>query len=149
MKAFRFRLQALLQYRVMQKEKAQADLIEAASRLRKEEAQLKVFEEKWVENMTVLREQRQDGCRNKADLFKLYELYFDKLKRDIAEQKGRIREAKAIHEVCLANLAEAVKREKVVEKFKEKKHQQYLQECLSEEQKALDEIGLQIYVRDK
>lgn len=148
MKAFRFRLEALLKYRTMQKEQAQADLIEAAAALRKEQSVLASFEQKWDENMEILREQRQSSTRNKAEIFKLYELYFDKLKRDIYSQQEKVAEAGRFHELCMAALAEALKKEKVVEKFREKKHQQYLQECLAEEQKALDEIGLQIYVRE-
>ncbi len=149
MQAFRFRLEALLKYRTMQKEKAQADLIEAAAALRKEQLLLTSLEQKWDENIRMLREQRQSNDRNKVEIFKLYELYFDKLKRDINEQKEQVAEAEIVHDDCMSVLAEALKREKVVEKFREKKHQQYLQECLAEEQKALDEIGLQIYVREK
>ena len=43
----------------------------------------------------------------------------------------------------------AEKNYKVVEKFREKKFQDYQIEAMNEEQKLLDEIGLQIYTKDK
>ena len=149
MQAFHFRLQALLKYRIMQKEQAQAELFDAAALLRRETDKLQAIEQNWRDNICQLREIRETNATNMLELFKLYELYFDKLKRDIVKQKALIETAKLEHSRCLAALAEALKKEKVVEKFKEKKYQQYQQECLAEEQKELDEIGLQIYVRDK
>ena len=50
---------------------------------------------------------------------------------------------------CLQTLAEAEKNYKIVEKFREKKMQNYHIEAMNEEQKLLDEIGLQIYTRKK
>lgn len=148
MQVFRFRLQALLKYRTMQKEQAQAELLEAASMLRKLKLVLEQLQATWQTSMDELRELRQSRKANLVELFKLYELYFDKLREDMRVQQQRIDEAAVVHEQCLKALAEALKQEKVVEKFKEKKYQQYLQECLAEEQKNLDEIGLQLYVRE-
>lgn len=148
MQVFRFRLQALLKYRTMQKEQAQAELLEAAAMLRKLKLVLEQLQTTWQTSMDELRELRQSRKANLVELFKLYELYFDKLREDMRVQQQRIAEAAAEHERCLKALAEALKQEKVVEKFKEKKYQQYLQECLAEEQKNLDEIGLQLYVRE-
>ncbi|WP_346354626.1 flagellar export protein FliJ [Azotosporobacter soli] len=149
MHAFRFRLQALLKYRTMQKEQAQANLLEAAAILRQEQQVLQMLEGKWQENMSSLRELRQNGAANLVEMFKLYELYFDKLREDIHSQKKQIAAAAVRHDACLKALAEALKQEKVVEKVREKKYQQYQQEWLAEEQKTLDEIGLQLYVRDR
>ena len=50
---------------------------------------------------------------------------------------------------CLAKLEEAVKQLKAVESLKETQYQQYLYESLLEEQKTLDEIGMQLYLREE
>lgn len=147
MKSFKFRLESLLKFRKMQKEQAQISFWQATNQFRIEKEELARLEEEILKNMSLLRTSQQELLS--IETFKSYQYYFDKMKKEIRQQEQSVKLADEYRHKCLSSLEDAVKGHKVVEKFREKKLQNYQVELLREEQKILDEIGLQLYVREK
>lgn len=147
MKPFRFRLEALLEFRKMQKEQSQIAFLQATNQLRIEKELLTELEGRLVENVKFINTRQQQPLP--IEIFKSFRYYFDKISEDIGKQSQRVIQADKFCQECLSTLAEAEKNHKIVEKFREKKLQHYQIDAMNEEQKLLDEIGLQIYTRDK
>lgn len=147
MKPFRFRLETLLEFRKMQKEQSQIIFLKATNQLQFEREKLAGLEANVNENISLLRNSEQQSLS--IEKLKFFRYYFDKINKDIEQQKDSVVEAEKYCQRCLADLGEAEKNHKIVEKFREKKLQHYQIEAINEEQKILDEIGLQIYTREK
>lgn len=147
MKPFNFRLETLLEYRKIQKEQSQIAFLQASNQLRSEKELLVELKGKLGENITLFNTRQQQPLT--IDILNSFQYYFDKINRDIDKQNQCVIQADEQRESCLQALAEAEKNYKIVEKFREKKIQQYQIEAIKEEQKNLDEIGLQIYTREK
>ena len=147
MKPFRFRLEALLEFRKMQKEQSQIAFVQATNQLSNEKEILIELEAKLAESIALRNTRQQQSLT--IDIFKSFRYYFDKISGDIAKQNQCIIQASEHREECLRTLSDAEKKYKIVEKFREKKLQHYQMEAINEEQKLLDEIGLQIYIREK
>jgi flagellar FliJ protein len=146
MQSFKFRLETLLKYRKMQKEQAQITFWKATNQFRIEKELLVGLENKLGHNIDLLRSYQQQSLG--IETFKSFQYYFDKIKKDISKQKECVLQADECRKECLCALEESVKNHKLVEKYREKKLQQYQIEGIKEEQKLLDEIGLQLYVRE-
>ncbi|WP_378957104.1 flagellar export protein FliJ [Pelosinus sp. sgz500959] len=147
MKPFRFRLETLLEFRKTQKEQAQIDFLQSTNQLRIEKDLLVQLESQLIDRITLFHNRQQETLS--IEIFKSFRHYFDKISEDVNVQKQRIVKAEEHRQECLRSLAEAEKNYKIVDKFREKKFQHYQIEAMNEEQKLLDEIGLQIYTRDK
>ncbi|SFL72109.1 flagellar export protein FliJ [Pelosinus propionicus] len=147
MKSFKFRLETLLKFRKMQKEQAQILFWQATNQFRIEKEKLSNLEEDVLRNMNLLRNFQQTLLS--IETFKSFQHYFDKMKTEIQQQKDSVKRADEYRLECLKKLEDAVKGHTIVEKFREKKIQDYQAELLKEEQKILDEIGLQLYVREE
>lgn len=145
MKKFEFRLEALLRYRQMQKEQAQLKFAEVSQKLREEQEKLVRLEYALNENITAFCNSQTKNLT--IDLFRSYQDYFDKIRESIKIQSARVEEASVIQQGCLNELQNAVKNCEAVEKLKVKRFLQYQITALNEEQKFLDEIGLQNFVR--
>jgi len=147
MKPFSFRLEALLEFRKLQKEQSQITFLQATNQLRSEKELLTELEDKLAENIALLNTRQQQSLP--IEIFKSFQYYFDKISKDIVKQNQCVLQADEHREECLLVLTEAERNHKIVEKFREKKLQNYQIEALNEEQKLLDEIGIQIYTREK
>lgn len=146
LQAFRFPLETLLRFRQQQEEQAQLCLAAATNELLQEKEMLFALEQEFVSILDVLR-QRQNDRVTVAEL-KMLRDYNDKLKEEINEQQIRVDNAAAKQQECLLAVVQAMKARKIVEKLREKRALQYQIEMLSEEQKNLDELGLQVYIRN-
>ena len=147
MQSFKFRLETLLKFRKMQKEQAQITFWQATNQFRIEKEKLIRLQGKLLENINLLRTFQQRLLS--VETFKSFQYYFDKMKEEIHKQEESVRRADEYRQNCLSILEGSMKSCKVVEKFREKKFQNYQVELIKEEQKMLDEIGLQLYVREK
>jgi flagellar FliJ protein len=147
MQSFKFRLETLLKFRKMQKEEAQIAFWQATKQFQIEKEELARLQGKLLENISLLRTFQQQMLS--IETFKTFQYYFDKIKEEIHRQEGSVKRADEYRQKCLNKLEEVVKNHKVVEKFREKKFQKYQIDLIKEEQKMLDEIGLQLYVREK
>ncbi|HWR05346.1 flagellar export protein FliJ [Sporomusa sp.] len=148
MKKFRFRLDTLLKFRKMQEEQAQIKLAEATTRLNKEHEQLGIFQNQLASNLTLL-SQKQSSGSSTIETLKTFSYYIDKIKRLISEQKIQVAKAAGYQQECLTELEGAIQQRKLVSNLQKKCLDQYNEELLQEEQKILDELGTQAFVRSK
>jgi flagellar FliJ protein len=147
MRKFQFRLQTLLKLREIQEKQAKVALAEATNRLLGEKKTLREFEDQLTKSFDLFRlEQKQ---KSTVDMLKMFHNYFDKMKEDIHKQQMAVTNAEQCRLECLQLLEKAMKSRQLVEKFHEKRLDEYNAEVLREEQKLLDEIGIQIYSSQK
>ncbi len=146
MRPFQFRLETLLKVRRMQEEQAQVKLAEATAAFVAEQELLTALEVDLAGHVADYRRQLRETVP--VATLKMLRDYYDKLKGDIARQQENVAAADGKRRECLAVLEEAAKARKLVEKLKEKRLAQYQAEELLEEQKLLDELGLQAFSRN-
>ena len=146
MKRFDFQLEALLKIRKMEAEQAQRALSEAIKRLSFAQKNLVIVQENLQQAFHTFPTKNNRFLIN--DL-QFYQNYIDSLKGEIAKQQQIVQVAIAKRDECLDTFEKAAKKQKVVEKLKEKRIQEYQQEVLHEEQKMLDELASQVFVRQK
>ncbi len=146
MKKFVFRLETLLRIRRAKEEEAQSELALAIRRYQEEHAILLQLESK--QNEFILEFRHHQGQALNVELFKNYHCFFDKIRRDIISRQTEVQLAEQAHKQCLIVLDEAVKNRKVVEKLKERQQAKYTAEMLVQEQKVLDELGMQVFLRN-
>lgn len=143
---FHFRLETLLKYRRLLEGQAQIKLAQATAEYMAEHDRLAALRSELQNQEARFREESQKPLTIAA--FKIFQQYHDKLDRDISQQLVKVQTADTKRRECIAALEEAVKARKLVEKLREKRLAQYHAENLQEEQKVLDELGLQAFVRN-
>ncbi|MDR3563805.1 MAG: flagellar export protein FliJ [Negativicutes bacterium] len=146
MAAFHFRLEALLKLRRMQEEDAQIKLAQATAAFLSEQERLDALNQQLNSHVDNIRNQQQQPTT--IATLKMLQEYHDKIKEDIKLQHINLQQASLRRQEKLKVMEEALKMRKVVEKLREKRFQQHQNEVLVEEQKQLDELGLQIFSRN-
>lgn len=147
MKKFRFRLETLLKFRKMEEEQAQIKMTEANIRLYKEKELLNQFQDRLVSTLDLLSKEQSGSLT--VEILKTFSYYIDKIKRDIILQREQVAKAEDYRQECLTQLEDAMKQRKLVDNLREKRLDQYNIELLQEEQKVLDELGTQAFMRNK
>lgn len=147
MRKFQFRLQTLLKLRQIQEKQAKVALAEATNRFVSEKQILQEFEKRLDESFELFRQEQKQNIT--VDMLKMFHNYFDTMKGTINQQRQAVAAAEQNRLKCLQALETAMQNLQLVEKFHEKHLDEYSIELLQEEQKLLDEIGLQIYSRQK
>ncbi len=147
MKKFRFKLETLLSVTRRKKEDAERLFAEATRRLEEERARLAVYLEEMQKAQAEYAEQTQAGKRISVGRVMTYTSYVNWKRRQIEEQQQVILYAQNERQKRLKELLELMSKLKSIEQLKEKRLKQYKEELLFEENKMLDEIGLQLYMR--
>ncbi|CVK17656.1 flagellar export protein FliJ [Sporomusa sphaeroides] len=147
MKKFRFRLETLLKFRKMQEEQAQIKLAEAADRLRKAQELLNDLQNTLALNLDRLNDEQ--AGQPTIEKLKTFSYYIDKIKSEIIAQREQVAKATEYRQECLTLLEAAIQQRKLVDNLRKKRLEQYNNELLQEEQKILDELGTQAFMRDK
>jgi len=147
MKPFKFRLKALLKYRNLQEEQFRLALTCALAEYKQSMEEMQRLVNNRDAAMDLLRQKQKHGLR--IEEFKLFQNYLDKLNRDVQKQCQTVEKTQNIYHERQRLLLEAAKKRKIVEKFKEKRFNQYQAEQLQEEQKMIDEVGTQVFIRRK
>lgn len=145
MQRFQFRLKALMKYRKLLTEQFQAELGRATAAWQSELTLLTTHIDNKQQLENSLRDLQQKPIP--VDSLITCHIYGKRLKELIIHQQESVNNAERRCNTCREQLSEALKRQKLVEKLKEKRWLQYTEEQLQYEQKQLDEIGLQLYVR--
>jgi flagellar FliJ protein len=145
MQRFQFRLEALLTYRKLQTDQAQAELGRATVEWQNQLVTLNTLFDESEQLVDRLRQIQQTAFLV-DDLICCHE-YEQHLRIRILQQQKSVHLAEQYCNESRERLSEALKRQKLVEKIKEKRWTQFSEELLRQEQKELDEIGLQIHVR--
>lgn len=145
MKKFKFRLEALLKVRQMQKEQAEINFATATTKYLSEKGKVSCLEEQItsnIESFNTLQNQRFNIERIKSHYY-----YLSKLKNELVQQKEILLQAELEQKKCLQALEDAMKNLNIIEKLKFKRFEQFKSEILHEEQQYLDDLGIQVYTR--
>lgn len=141
---FRFRLQKVLDYR-QEIEKMEAQKLARYRSIRLEEERALGLLQKEGDELEAYMRSRQE-CS--LDIFSLQaaEHYSCQLQERIGQQEKKIEEAQRQENEQRAEVVEARRRAAVLEKLKEKKKEEYLEQEKLLEQKKVDEISLYRYI---
>lgn len=145
MQRFQFRLETLLHYRTLQKNIAQSALGQAEIAWRAANEELTALHTKKEQLEDILRDTQTEHIKVESLIF--CHTYGLRLKTQITHQQEAVAVADEQRIECRRQLVEAQKKQKLVEKLKANRLSQYNTEILAQEQKELDEIGLQLYAR--
>ena len=76
-----------------------------------------------------------------------YNSFFAWKREQIEMQQQAILQSRQNKQKCLRELMQVMNKLKSIEQLREKRLRQYKEELLQDEQKMLDEIGIQLYMR--
>lgn len=146
MKKFKFQLAALLKVTKMNKDKSEIKLAQATQYLIDQKKGLKNFEK---EMQAGLQEYETTAVSTKINITMLttYSSFFAWKRSQIEQQEQEIIRAEQDRMQRLEELKTVMNKLKSIEQLREKRFDEFKQQTLAEEQKQLDEIGLQIYTR--
>lgn len=144
---YQFNLEPLLNHQRFIEEQHQKALAEIRMKLEEQNALLEKL--LWKEaTMTAQLKEKQSESLSSDDLI-LYRHYFDRLRKDVARQRKRIRETERCFRVKQEELIEAVKKREMLEKLKAKGLSAYQEKIMRKEQADLNEAGLNVYNRNR
>ncbi|MDR1532557.1 MAG: flagellar export protein FliJ [Clostridiales bacterium] len=138
MAAFRFRLQGYLNLKEKLEEQSELAYGKALAHLYREQEARRILE---AERQAKLCKFREDIAKKvQPQVIRGYNNYIELLKRRIAERDKSIEKAKIAAEKRRLELVEAMKQRKIIEKLRERKREEFLQQENINEQKVLDEV---------
>lgn len=145
MKKFKFQLATLLKVTKMKKEQAEIEFAEATAQLLQAQEVLRAMQEEVRQGM----EHYYQLAAQTVTVAQLmsYSSYFTRMKTREENQRQAIEQARSHREARLEVLKAAMGKLKTIEQLRERRFIQFRELELAEEQKSLDEIGLQIYTR--
>lgn len=146
MKKFIFQLETFLKISRMEREKAEVALFAVKKKLYEQEQQLILLNKELDDGLLEYEETLQQGTVN-VNVLKIYGDFFSWQRYQIDKQKEDIGKTKAEEKQCLETLLKYEKKVKSVEEIRQKRFDEYKLEALAEEQKEIDEIGLQMHIR--
>ena len=147
MKKFRFKLETLLGVTRRKKEDAERQFAEATRALEEARAKLTEYLQDMQQVQAEYAEQTSAGKRISVGRVMTFTSYVNWKRQQIENQQQVILEAQTERQKRLKELLEIMAKLKSIEQLKEKRLKQYKDEILFEENKMLDEIGLQLYMR--
>ena len=147
MKKFKFQLETLLKVTRMKKEDAEVKFAEASRRLEDERAVLQELLLQMQEGQRDYDALTGEGKSITVGRIMMFNSFFNWKRTQIENQQQVILKARAEKQQRLNDLMKIMSYLKSIEQLKEKRWQEYQAEALFEEQKMLDEIGLQLSVR--
>lgn len=146
MKKFQFHLQKVLELKVKEKEQAEWAFGKSVQKKEEEETKLYQLTEHHDEMTQMLHTAVQGEFCSAADLIDITR-YRQTVQRSIATQQRTLYGCEQDMEKCKSMLTERMQETKVWQRLREKAHEQHAEVEKHREQKELDEIGIQIYLR--
>jgi len=146
MKKFKFQLAALLKVTKMKKEQAEIAFAEAAQLLLEQQAVMVQLKQEMQQGLSDYN-RLTDGARITVGTLMTYNSFFAWKREQIELQDMAILQSKSMKGKRLKELMEVTNKLKAIEQLRQKRLEEFKQVQLFEEQKELDEIGLQIYTR--
>ena len=149
MKRFKFQLETLLKVTQRKKDEAEQKFAEASRRVEDERERLNIL----------LREMKHgqdeyaalitgEGKTVTVAVIMTYNTFFGWKRQQIEKQQQSLLAAMAEKQKKLKILMQMMTKLKSIEQLKEKRLREYNEEALREEQKLLDELGLQMTMRN-
>lgn len=147
MKKFKFQLETLLKVTKRKKDDAEQKFAESSRRLEECRARLQVLLRELAEGQAEFADKTGEGKTITVDVIMMYNQFFNWKRQQIEEQQQVILRATQDKQQKLKILMQLMTYLKSIEQIKEKRLNEYNAELLLEEQKTLDEIGLQLSMR--
>ena len=147
MKKFKFQLETLLKVTKRKKEDAELKFAEVSRRLEEEQRKLEILLQEMKQGQIEYAELTGEGKKVTIGVIMTYNAFFNWKRQQIEEQQRTILKTNNEKQKRLKELMKLMTYLKSIEQLKEKRFREYNEEVLFEEQKMLDEIGLQLYVR--
>ena len=148
MKKFKFQLETLLKVTRRKKEEAEMQFAEVTRRLEDQRAQLQNFLQELQSGQAEYADRTSAGKTITVDVIMIYTNFFNWKREQIEQQQQLILRTTQERQQKLKKLMELITYLKSIEQLKEKRLREYNAELLAEEQKFLDEIGLQLSIRN-
>ncbi|MCI6101134.1 MAG: flagellar export protein FliJ [Selenomonas sp.] len=148
MKKFKFQLETLLRVTRSKKEDAEVAFANASRALEDKRAHMQLLLEEMQRGQREFESITQEGKRVTVGRLMDFHSFFQWKREQIEMQQQLILQAKAERQKRLKELMEVMSYLKSIEQLREKRLQEYKDAALHEEQKMLDEIGLQLYMRN-
>ena len=146
MKKFKFQLETLLKVTKMEKEKAEVELAKISKLLTEQQEYMEKLRQEMQQGQKDY-ERLTEGARITVGTLMTYNSFFAWKREQLQLQDEGILQSKAQKSKRLQELLAVRNKLESIEQLREKRFNEFRQEQLFEEQKQLDEIGLQIYTR--
>ena len=147
MKKFKFKLETLLQVTQRKKDDAEMQFAEVSRRLEEHRKNLQQLLQQLQAGQREFSEMTSEGKKVSVNVITTYNNFFNWKRQQIEQQQDLILRTSQERQQKLRKLMELMTYLKSIEQLKEKRLREYNEEVLFEEQKMLDEIGLQLSVR--
>ena len=147
MKKFKFQLETLLKVTKRKKDDAEMQFAEASRKLEECRAKLQILLRELAEGQKEFAEMTDEGKTVTVGVIMTYNEFFNWKREQIERQQQIILKATQDKQQKLKILMQLMTYLKSIEQLKEKRLREYNAELLFEEQKLLDEIGLQLSMR--
>lgn len=147
MKKFKFQLETLLKVTKRKKDDAEMKFAESSRKLEEERAKLQVLLRELKECQDEFATKTSAGKTVTIGVIMTYNNFFNWKRKQIEQQQDVILKATQDKQQKLKILMQLMTYLKSIEQLKEKRLNEYNAELLFEEQKMLDEIGLQLSMR--
>ncbi|MBF0376031.1 MAG: flagellar export protein FliJ [Desulfamplus sp.] len=138
MKKFNFKLQPVLKYREHLENLARQEYVQALMNVKDAEQQIKIMEQALESMANNIEQETRKGIP--APLFRQYNEYLDSLENDINLKRKENERLEKILAVKQQTLTKKSVEKKVIERLKEKKKSEYVEEFMAEEQKRADDM---------
>lgn len=147
MKKFKFQLETLLRVTRRKKDDAEMAFAEVSRRLEQHRARLQELLRELQEGQHEYTKLTAEGHTVKVSVIVTYNNFFNWKREQIEQQQQLILKTMQERQQKLKKLMELITYLKSIEQLKEKRLREYKAELLAEEQKFLDEVGLQLHIR--
>ena len=149
MKKFKFQLETLLKVTRMKKEEAEVALGKASRKLEEARMGLETLLAEMQKGQQDYDALSQEGTRVTIGRLMSFNSFFAWKREQIEMQQNILLQVRGEKQQKIKELMEVLSYLKSIEQLREKRLQEYKEDVLKEEQKMLDEIGLQLTMRRK
>ena len=149
MKKFKFQLETLLKVTRMKKEDAEVAFAEASRKLEEAREGMNTLLAEMQQGQHDYEALSKEGTRVTIGKLMAFNSFFAWMREQIEMQQNILLQMRGEKQKKLKALMDVMSYLKSIEQLKEKRLQEYQAEALAEEQKMLDEIGLQLTMRKK
>lgn len=149
MKKFKFQLETLLKVTRMKKEDAEVAFAEASRKLEEAREGMNTLLAEMQQGQHDYEALSKEGTRVTIGKLMAFNSFFAWKREQIEMQQNILLQLRGEKQKKLKALMDVMSYLKSIEQLKEKRLQEYQAEVLAEEQKMLDEIGLQLTMRKK
>lgn len=146
MKKFKFQLETLLKVTKMRKDQAEVSFAESAKLLEEQREQLILLNEEMKQGL-IDYNNLTDGKRINVGKLMTYNSFFAWKREQLSIQANAILQTQAEKKKRLKELTAIMNKLKSIEQIRQKRLEEFKKQALQEEQKFLDEVGLQLTIR--